>query len=159
MVDIVDCPICKENILDADRFVTNCKHLYHKNCIEMSLRNSKNCPLCRADLGIHLCAECDKFILGGDQKKLSIIKEQIYYVHPLCTNTCATKYLMMKRHVQVIINMFNSIHVFLMFAHQNPIDDFCVIESIRRLLFSGETVCQKIAESMHFVAEAVTASF
>lgn len=42
-----DCPICYNRLGDADIVQTNCKHLFHKHCMDTWLRNNSQCPLCR----------------------------------------------------------------------------------------------------------------
>ena len=42
-----DCPICKESISVSDpMYLLNCKHHYHKVCLDFWFDNSLNCPQC-----------------------------------------------------------------------------------------------------------------
>lgn len=42
-----DCPICKETIAESDPiYLTDCKHYYHKDCLDYWLESSLNCPQC-----------------------------------------------------------------------------------------------------------------
>lgn len=43
------CSICHEK-LDSDTTKTNCNHIYHKNCLDIWLKNNNSCPLCRNSL-------------------------------------------------------------------------------------------------------------
>jgi hypothetical protein len=46
-----ECPICKCNYLINEYKTTlNCKHAYHKKCINKWLKDSINCPICRTDI-------------------------------------------------------------------------------------------------------------
>jgi len=54
-IEIDNCSICiNEMILNENIYETECKHRYHKNCLEQYIKhNSKNkitCPLCRHSL-------------------------------------------------------------------------------------------------------------
>ena len=51
------CPICKNHILDNSVFyeikkkksipiIGNCNHCYHKECINLWIKNKNLCPLC-----------------------------------------------------------------------------------------------------------------
>ena len=43
------CSICLDRLLSVniDAYVTPCGHVFHKRCIENSLRHSQECPNCR----------------------------------------------------------------------------------------------------------------
>ena len=43
----MDCSICHCDIDDKDKLITNCKHIYHKECLEKWFKISHRCPLCR----------------------------------------------------------------------------------------------------------------
>lgn len=46
-----ECVICIENIKDFDKvIITQCKHVFHVDCIETWLRNTKTCPTCRREI-------------------------------------------------------------------------------------------------------------
>ncbi|XVF20049.1 hypothetical protein REPUB_Repub11eG0164800 [Reevesia pubescens] len=47
-----DCAICLEKFEDGDqcRVLYNCKHIYHKFCIDQWLARDRHCPLCRGSL-------------------------------------------------------------------------------------------------------------
>ena len=44
-----ECSICLEKFVEPV-FKTECKHLFHKECIERAYEQNKNCPLCRMNL-------------------------------------------------------------------------------------------------------------
>lgn len=45
------CAICLEDYkLNDDIAITNCLHVFHKNCIDRSIDSSNNCPKCRFDM-------------------------------------------------------------------------------------------------------------
>lgn len=44
-----ECSICLENFVEP-LVKTECKHLFHKECIERAYEQNKNCPLCRMNL-------------------------------------------------------------------------------------------------------------
>lgn len=46
----LSCSICRCNIID-DIIITNCKHIYHKKCLQLWENNNDTCPLCRNELG------------------------------------------------------------------------------------------------------------
>ena len=43
----MDCPICLGDIEQKDKVITNCNHIYHKQCLEKWYKVSHRCPLCR----------------------------------------------------------------------------------------------------------------
>jgi ankyrin repeat protein len=44
---VSQCPICKETIAETDEiYLTDCKHEYHKNCLDFWFETSLNCPQC-----------------------------------------------------------------------------------------------------------------
>jgi len=47
------CTICRENI-DTGAEVRDipCGHIYHKECLDTSLKDDKRCPLCRAEITV-----------------------------------------------------------------------------------------------------------
>ena len=46
---IEDCPICLENVSEAD-FTTSCGHCFHAQCLTEWLMTSNTCPMCRTNL-------------------------------------------------------------------------------------------------------------
>jgi hypothetical protein len=57
LVDIVklpchsnDCPICMEDLLQTDLFVTRCGHQFHGTCMIQHIKHNDNCPMCRGVL-------------------------------------------------------------------------------------------------------------
>lgn len=44
---VLSCPICFESTLQREPTVTKCGHVFCRECIEMSLRSSRKCPLCK----------------------------------------------------------------------------------------------------------------
>ena len=50
-VVLEDCPICMFSLLpEEDLSVTPCGHTYHSECLKMSSKVKKECPLCRGKL-------------------------------------------------------------------------------------------------------------
>jgi len=43
----MDCSICFCEIEEKDKIITNCRHIYHKECLEKWFKISHRCPLCR----------------------------------------------------------------------------------------------------------------
>ena len=46
----MECPICFDNIIDIDKSVLKCNHMFHKECIDKWFKKSHCCPLCRDSL-------------------------------------------------------------------------------------------------------------
>ena len=51
----LDCPICLENITNADNMITNCGHYFHSSCMIKYIVKSKSnnlicCPKCRTNI-------------------------------------------------------------------------------------------------------------
>jgi hypothetical protein len=48
----LECVICLEAFVDGVKCseVPACRHLFHQECIEKSMRRTSTCPLCRADI-------------------------------------------------------------------------------------------------------------
>lgn len=44
------CPICMEEILDVDKVVTKCGHVFCASCLFQNIASSTNCPMCRESL-------------------------------------------------------------------------------------------------------------
>ncbi len=43
-----NCTICQNKLVKGDDiYVTDCKHYFHKDCINKWFENSYNCPICR----------------------------------------------------------------------------------------------------------------
>ncbi len=42
-----DCGICMEQLLENDKYITQCNHIFHKECINKWLQIKDNCPYCR----------------------------------------------------------------------------------------------------------------
>ncbi|XVF23746.1 hypothetical protein REPUB_Repub13aG0065800 [Reevesia pubescens] len=49
-----DCAICLGEFQDGDqcRILSNCKHTYHKFCIDRWLAETQNCPICRTSVSV-----------------------------------------------------------------------------------------------------------
>ena len=45
------CSICLDKISSADKCTTDCKHIFHRKCIDTWDR--ADCPMCRSDTGLH----------------------------------------------------------------------------------------------------------
>ena len=45
-----NCPICMEEILNVNKVVTKCGHVYCASCLFQNITNSSNCPMCREEL-------------------------------------------------------------------------------------------------------------
>ena len=46
----IECPICLESNPAVDIMISNCKHHFHKKCIEEWLQYSNQCPYCRGTI-------------------------------------------------------------------------------------------------------------
>ena len=51
------CSICLDKISSADKCTTECKHTFHKTCIDTWAR--ADCPMCRSDTGIDISDDDD----------------------------------------------------------------------------------------------------
>ena len=47
---IEDCPICLENVSEADSNTSSCGHRFHDQCLTTWLMTSNTCPMCRTNL-------------------------------------------------------------------------------------------------------------
>lgn len=49
------CFICLEDFTEEESplLQLDCKHIYHKSCIEEAVHYNSHCPLCRSDIKIH----------------------------------------------------------------------------------------------------------
>lgn len=57
----ITCSICLSDEFNNDMCITNCKHIFHHNCLEkLNLRNIDNCPNCRNEDFIYLLLNTDK---------------------------------------------------------------------------------------------------
>ena len=43
----MDCSICYSDIKEKDKIITNCNHIYHRECLDKWFKISYRCPLCR----------------------------------------------------------------------------------------------------------------
>ncbi len=48
--NIIECGICIEHIIDKDKYITSCNHIFHKECINKWLQLNNKCPYCRTEL-------------------------------------------------------------------------------------------------------------
>ncbi len=48
--NVIECSICIENILDEDKDITKCTHVFHKECIKKWLESNNTCPSCKTEL-------------------------------------------------------------------------------------------------------------
>lgn len=55
---INDCSICLEKN-EGSIIKLNCGHIFHRECIELWIKNKSNCPNCR--ISIHHCNKCNSF--------------------------------------------------------------------------------------------------
>ena len=47
----MECPICLKNIIDIDKSVTNCDHIFCYDCLNSWFKkNNVSCPMCRKDI-------------------------------------------------------------------------------------------------------------
>ena len=46
----MECSICLENIEDENKYVTQCAHIFHNECINKWTENHNSCPTCRTNL-------------------------------------------------------------------------------------------------------------
>ncbi len=45
-----DCPICMDDLLQTDVFVTRCGHQFHGTCMIRHIKHNDTCPMCRGVL-------------------------------------------------------------------------------------------------------------
>jgi hypothetical protein len=45
--DFPNCTICLIGICDGTKVITDCEHIFHKECLYKWLNNNNNCPYCR----------------------------------------------------------------------------------------------------------------
>lgn len=50
---VLRCPICFESTLQREPTVTKCGHVFCRECIELSLRSNRKCPLCKSRVCIN----------------------------------------------------------------------------------------------------------
>jgi len=50
-----DCPICLEQLKIKKCIETHCDHIFHEECLKMSMQTAMKCPMCRADFSIQPC--------------------------------------------------------------------------------------------------------
>ena len=48
--EIIECPICLEEILGINCTTTECGHKFHSSCIFKNLNNTNVCPICRKEM-------------------------------------------------------------------------------------------------------------
>jgi hypothetical protein len=72
----MDCSICFCEIEDKDKIITNCRHIYHEECLEKWFKISHRCPLCRES----------KFNISADEysKKYWMKKKELEKAINLC---------------------------------------------------------------------------
>ena len=51
-----DCPICMDDLLQTDLFVTRCGHQFHGTCMIRHIKHNDTCPMCRGVLFASSCA-------------------------------------------------------------------------------------------------------
>lgn len=47
LLDSTECVICFEHMNQEDMVLTNCGHVYHRNCLERWQRHNPECPQCK----------------------------------------------------------------------------------------------------------------
>jgi hypothetical protein len=50
-----DCPICLEQLKLKKCIKTECEHLFHEECLKISMQTAMKCPMCRRDFKIQPC--------------------------------------------------------------------------------------------------------
>ena len=63
-----DCCICLKKI-DTDETITNCKHYFHKKCLNQWIEYNNKCPVCRKELELPVletgyCIKLISFLLS-----------------------------------------------------------------------------------------------
>ena len=48
--NLVNCPICMEDVDHRDAFALQCSHVFHRNCVMKWLNQKKECPICREEV-------------------------------------------------------------------------------------------------------------
>lgn len=77
------CSICRE--LPGKKVVTNCGHVFHKDCLQKSMERSINCPLCRTRIESSLfcfdtkCVKYEHKLLTNEILRVPRHSEQYEY--------------------------------------------------------------------------------
>lgn len=50
-----ECPICLEELKTKKCVQTKCNHIYHEECMKVSLESSLKCPMCRKEFQYNYC--------------------------------------------------------------------------------------------------------
>ncbi len=51
MFNYMECPICLKNIIDIEKSITNCDHIFCYDCLNSWLKKKNvSCPMCRKDI-------------------------------------------------------------------------------------------------------------
>ena len=62
MIELI-CSICQEVIYPVEKIkVLECKHIFHKDCIETWFKITKTCPLCRESIE-HIPSRSNNYII------------------------------------------------------------------------------------------------
>ena len=72
-----ECPICLDDFYNQEIVILECGHAFHKCCLQTHIKNSNQCPYCRAEI-IHKYKCQAKLGLLLPKKKTTIIEEKSY---------------------------------------------------------------------------------
>ena len=59
-IEHIGCSICLENILNDDKHITSCNHIFHKECMARWMSLNHSCPLCRKNLDLNIYGRNDE---------------------------------------------------------------------------------------------------
>lgn len=48
-IKLEECSICIDYILESDKKITSCNHIFHKECLDKWLTLNRKCPYCRTE--------------------------------------------------------------------------------------------------------------
>lgn len=48
-IKLEECSICIDYILESDKKITSCNHIFHKKCLDEWLTLNRKCPYCRTE--------------------------------------------------------------------------------------------------------------
>lgn len=65
-----ECPICLNIITSKEKYITNCNHMFHKECITEWILNTYTCPICRTKVYPKLSLHCCKLTYKNIYKKI-----------------------------------------------------------------------------------------
>lgn len=106
VTDNSECSICKETMVNTERYISSCNHTYHYNCINHhKITLNATCPLCRKDIKLNTS------ILKTKTKKSCL--NEFFGVN--IQNFYVTSFIMYE-FIIMIASLFNLCVIFVTFA-------------------------------------------